>query len=265
MSKAARIKVARRQAPPPIGKHQLLAPRSIWLGTAGVAAVIAIVVTVLLVTRPTPQAPPAATPSAADLNAPAALVRAAARVGFQPNVEPGVDRIEGKPAGAAQPSSSPSLLHVGTKAPTFTLKTPEGGTVRLDDLRERAVLLEFFATWCPHCAAEASHLQRLYRSLPKTDVAFVSINADGEDAASVYAYHRYFGLGFPALLDPSSRPGSFTSPGAPGPTSQAYGVESFPTFYVLDRSGRITWRSDGEQPDALLRGELERAASATGA
>jgi peroxiredoxin len=265
MSKAARIKAARRQAPPPIGKNQPLAPRSTWLATAGVAAAIAIVVTVLLVTRPTPQAPPAATPSAADLNAPAALVRAAARVGFQPNVEPGVGQIENKPAGAAQAASSQDLLPVGTKAPTFTLKTPEGGTVGLGDLRGKAVLIEFFATWCPHCAAEAPHLERLYRSLLQRDVAFVSINGDGEDAASVYAYHRYFGLGFPTLLDPSSRPGSFTSPGAGGPTSQAYGVDSFPTFYVLDRSGRITWRSDGEQPDALLRGQLERASAANGA
>ena len=265
MSKAARIKAARRQAPPPIGKNQPLAPRSIWLATAGGAAVIAIVVTVLLVIRPTPQAPRPGTPSAADLNAPAALVRAAARVGFQPNVEPGVGQIENKPADAAQAPSSPDLLPVRTTAPTFTLKTPEGGTVGLGNLRGKAVLIEFFATWCPHCAAEAPHLERLYRSLPQRDVAFVSINGDGEDSASVYAYHRYFGLGFPALLDPSSRPGSFTSPGAGGATSQAYGVESFPTFYVLDRSGRITWRSDGEQPDALLRGQLERAAAANGA
>jgi thiol-disulfide isomerase/thioredoxin len=265
MSKAARIKAARRQTPPPIGKHQPLAARSIWLATAGVAAVIAIVVTVLLVTRPAPQAPPAATPSAADLNAPAALVQAAARVGFHPNVEPGVGTIENKPASGVQPSSGPSLLPVGTKAPAFSLTTPEGGAVSLDHLRGKAVLLEFFATWCPHCAAEAPHLQRLYRSLPKKDVAFVSVNADGEDAASVYAYHRYFGLTFPGLLDPGNQPGSFTSPGGAGPTTQAYGVESFPTFYVLDRKGRITWRSDGEQPDALLRSQLERAAAATGA
>jgi hypothetical protein len=29
---------------------------------------------------------------------------------------------------------------------------------------------------------------------------------------------------------------------------------------VIDRNGKITWRSDGEQPDALLRQELQRAA-----
>jgi hypothetical protein len=39
-----------------------------------------------------------------------------------------------------------------------------------------------------------------------------------------------------------------------------YQVGSYPTFYVVDPHGRITWRSDGEQPDAKLRLELQRAA-----
>ncbi len=42
--------------------------------------------------------------------------------------------------------------------------------------------------------------------------------------------------------------------------SRAYRLGYFPTFYVIDPTGRITWRSDGEQPDALLRRELRRAA-----
>jgi hypothetical protein len=85
------------------------------------------------------------------------------------------------------------------------------------------------------------------------------VNADGEDAASVFAYHRYFGLQFPALLDPSGRPGSFHDQGSPGPVSTAYRVQAYPTFFVLDPRGRLVWRGDGEQPDALLRQELARA------
>jgi hypothetical protein len=90
----------------------------------------------------------------------------------------------------------------------------------------------------------------------------VAVNADGEDRASVFALHRYFGLQYPALLDPGPQPGSFHQQGAAGPITNAYRVDFFPTFYVLDRAGRITWRSDGEQPDALLREELVRAAPA---
>jgi thiol-disulfide isomerase/thioredoxin len=235
----------------------------VWAGTAGVVGAIAIVVAVLLSTRSSTSVPPPATNAAAgDANAPAGLVAAADAVGFRPNVEPGVGEIEGLPASAAGPPSTTGLLPVGTAAPPFDLRTPTVDRVTLASLRGKAVLVEFFATWCPHCAAEAPHLERIYDSLPKRDYAFVSINADGETAPSVFAYHRYFGLSFPALLDPSSRPGDFSHPGAPGPVTQAYRVASFPTFYVLDRSGRIAWRSDGEQPDALLVQELRRAAGA---
>jgi hypothetical protein len=42
--------------------------------------------------------------------------------------------------------------------------------------------------------------------------------------------------------------------------TNAYHVRSFPTFYVIDPKGRVSWASDGEQPDALLRQELAKAA-----
>ncbi|HXY16610.1 MAG TPA: hypothetical protein VEH79_00365, partial [Gaiellaceae bacterium] len=77
---------------------------------------------------------------------------------------------------------------------------------------------------------------------------------------SIFAFHRYFGLHYPALVDPSSQPGSFHQRGAPGQVTTAYHVDSFPTFYVLDPKGRIRWGSDGEQPDALLHQQLQEAA-----
>jgi len=263
MGKAARLKRQRQAAKvPPVGKQGQLQQRRklVWSGTAVTLVVIGAVVGVILATRSTPAKPPPAAADAADRNAPQALIDAARKVGFSPNVEPGVGEIESRPASAAQPSST-DLLPVGTQAPGFSLKTPQGQTVSLAQLRGKAVLLEFFATWCPHCDAEAPHLHDLYASLPKGKVAFASINADGEDAASIYAYHSYFGLQFPALLDPSSSSGSFHNPGAAGPVTTRYQVQSFPTFYVLDPKGRVTWRSDGEQPDALLRQELLKAAA----
>lgn len=257
MGKASRIKAQRAKTPPPVGKQRTAVPqRLIWLATAGIVGVIAVVV-VVLVTRSSTKATPAA---GSDKNAPASLVAAANAVGFHPNVEAGVGKIESQPASAAGAPTNPNLLAVGTKAPGFTLKTPQGQSVSLSDFRGKAVLLEFFATWCPHCDAEAPHLKKLFASLPKAKYAWVGVNADGEDAASVYAYHRYFGLSSPSLLDPSAQPGSFTQPGAAGPVTTRYQVQAFPTFYVLDPQGKITWRSDGEQPDALLRQELVAAA-----
>jgi len=267
MGKASRTKQERRQAavkkpPPPVGKRKAGTRnlRAVWIGTGVLALVVAVVVGVLVATRSSPKVAGPAPLSASDKNAPASLVDAANQVGFHPTTEPGVGEVEGEPASASQPPSNPNLLAVGTTAPNFTLKTPQGQRVSLSQYRGKAVLLEFFATWCPHCNAEAPHLRTIGNSLPKRS-AILSVNADGEGAPSVFAFHRYYGLPYPALVDPSSQPGSFNSPGAAGPVSTKYQVEAFPTFYVIDPQGRITWRDDGEQPDTLLRQQLQQAAA----
>jgi len=266
MGKASRTKRERRDAPPPVAPKGQRAPvdaRMVALiATGALVVVVAIVVGVLLATRSSPSTPGPAKLTGADRNAPASLVSDADKVGFKPTTEPGVGELESRPASAAPRPQSQSLLAVGAQAPPFTLKTPQGKNVSLASLRGKAVLLELFATWCPHCNAEAPHLRTLASQLAGPKIAFLSINGDGETAPSVYAYHRYWGLPFPALLDPSSQPGSFSSPGGSGKVSLAYGLQNFPTFYVIDPKGRIAWRSDGEQPDAALRQQLQKAANA---
>jgi thiol-disulfide isomerase/thioredoxin len=261
MGQAPRGKRGRRGSPPPVGKaaRRPRSRRIAWLATAP-PLLIAAVVIVSLVTRGSAGAvpPPAKEIPAVDRHASPELVKAADAIGFHPSTAPGVGTIEEQPASAARPPSNPDLLPIGSQAPGFTLKTPTGETVSLADYRGNTVLIEFFATWCPHCAAEAPHLAKLAHAL--RNAAFISVNADGEDAASVFAYHRYFGLAFPALLDPSAQPGSFHREGAPGPVTHLYRVQSYPTLYVIGPGGRVTWRSDGEQPDALLRQALNQAA-----
>ena len=262
MGKASRIKAEKRKTPPPVGKQQGVSQRTILYVTIGVIAVIVAGAVAYSQLKSSPKAPPPAAASAADKGAPASLVKAAAAIGFTPRTEAGVGQIESQPASAAQAPSNPNLLPVGTTAPDFTLETPAGQTVSLASYRGKATLLEFFATWCPHCDAEAPNLKKTLAALPRSKYGWISVNADGETAPSVYAYHRYFGLKDPALLDPSSQPGSWTQQGAPGKVTTAYQVAAFPTFYVVDPNGKITWTSDGEQPNALILQQLKKAAGA---
>lgn len=180
------------------------------------------------------------------------LISAAKAVGFHPSLEANVGRVEGLPANAVPTGNDSYLLPLGSQAPNFRLKTPVGKAVDLSRLRSKAVLLEFFATWCPHCQAETPHLMQIAKKLPASKYAVISVNGDGETAASLYSYDTYFHVPYPTLLDPSNRPGSFHSRGAPGKVTLAYRVHRFPTFYVIAPGGRIAWRADKELPDALL-------------
>jgi peroxiredoxin len=246
-----KTRTRRRVATPP----QPVRTRNIWLAT-GVILLVVVVATSVLVARSqsgAPAPPPAKHLAAADQNAPPALIKAANAIGFHTSTEPGVGLVESQLADSVSQTSSPNLLKPGTTAPAFTLKTPQGDTVSLSDFRGKAVLLELFATWCPHCQAEAPHLAKLAQALAPDGVAFVSVNGDSEDAASVFAFHRYFALPYPALLDQGKPSGSFTKVGASGPVSSAYRLRSFPTFYVITPDGKVAWAHEGEQPDALLR------------
>jgi thiol-disulfide isomerase/thioredoxin len=234
----------------------------LWLAVGIVGAlVVAVAVGGVLARSSSPPGRFVTIPKA-DRAAPRSLVVAAEKVGFHPLTTSGVGQVEDQPASTASPPLTGDLLPVGSRAPAFTARTPAGKVVRLADLKGKAVLLDFFATWCPHCAAESPHLQKLFASLDPKKVAFVAVDANGEDAASVFAYHVYYGLGFPAVLDPSAHAVTFPKHGHMGPISKSYKVAEYPTFYVLDPAGRIVWRSDGEQPDALLRNELQTAQAA---
>ena len=188
------------------------------------------------------------------------LAASAKAIHFHSTMNPSVGKIEEKQANEATPSENQYLLQVGSTAPEFVLNTPTGEEIRFSAYLGQTVLLEFFATWCPGCQAETKHLINLVNGLPSSSVAILAVNADGEDAGSVFAFDRYFGILYPTLLDPSSRPGNFNHRGGAGTVSTAYKIRRFPTFYIVDGKGTIVWRSVGEQPDALIESEL-RAAS----
>lgn len=243
--------------------------RAALLATVGVAAV-GIAAGILIATRSSPEpdrADPPRVQAAALTSEPAdpsvaALASAADALGFRQTNATNVGLVELLPADSKLLPASDSLLPIGRIAPDFTLQTTTGKTLKLSDFRGKTVLLEFFATWCPHCQAEAHHLLQLSSTLASRGVTFLSVNADSEDAPSLYAFERYFGITWPSLLDPGSPAGSFKQPGGAGPVTQAFGVALYPTFYIIDLHGRVAWRSDREQPDALLRQKLIDASGA---
>ncbi|HVG28664.1 MAG TPA: redoxin domain-containing protein [Pyrinomonadaceae bacterium] len=82
------------------------------------------------------------------------------------------------PATARPDDLSAKLLPVGQAAPQFTLPTPDGGTIALDDVRKgrKATLINFWYVNCPPCRREFPVFQSLYAKLKDRGFAVVAIN-----------------------------------------------------------------------------------------
>ena len=121
---------------------------------------------------------------------------------------------------------------VGHRAPDFTLPDAEGKPVQLSRvLKEKAVLLNFWATWCPPRREEMPSMERVYRDYKAKGLEILAVSLDtGSDAvvaAKVKAFMAELTLTFPALLDPTMV------------VVSAYRLRGLPTTYLIDRKGVI--------------------------
>ena len=136
---------------------------------------------------------------------------------------------------------------VGAVAPSFTLRRLEGtGQVSLASLRGKAVVLNFWASWCDPCKGEASVLERDWTRYRGRGVAFVGV--DYHDLASdARRFVSAHGLTFTMLQDGS------------GSVTGSYGISQVPETYVLDRQGKIVAHLAGPLTDRGFAGRFRRA------
>src|SRR2546423_6984555 len=111
-------------------------------------------------------------------------------------------------------------------APAFTLpRLRGGGKVSLASLRGKGVVLNFWASWCDPCKAEAPILEKAWRRYQSRGLVVVGIDANdvSSDARKVADKH---GLTYPLLHDP-------------GLTYSRYGLSGVPETFFVDRRGRL--------------------------
>lgn len=145
--------------------------------------------------------------------------------------------------------SKPSPL-VGREASDFTLELFSGGKLNLSDLRGKAVLLNFWASWCMPCRDEAPALEASWKRYKDKPAVFIGIDI-WDDKDSALAYIKQFGGGYVNGIDPK------------GNIAVDYGIGGVPETYFIDASGRIVDKYTGPLTERIIDQFLGKALSSS--
>lgn len=153
--------------------------------------------------------------------------------------------------GLFQSAQDPPSVLVGKPAPTFTLKDTAGQVHDLAAYRGQPVVINFWASWCQPCHAEATALVEAANKT-RGKVQFLGLlynDATGKDRDYVQRY----GVPYPTVLDPGSR------------TAIAYGIGQIPDTFIVDAQGNVVYHRLGSITDSPeIRAEFEAALKKVG-
>jgi cytochrome c biogenesis protein CcmG, thiol:disulfide interchange protein DsbE len=124
-----------------------------------------------------------------------------------------------------------------------------GGSASLASFRGRVVVLNFWASWCPGCEAEAPAVERMARRLARFHAVVLGVAYEDVSSDSL-RFVRTFHITFPNLTDGSGEFGR-----------SAYGTEQLPESFLIDPSGHIAAAARGEIEPAFVERALKLAKS----
>ena len=130
----------------------------------------------------------------------------------------------------------------GTMAAPFDLKSMDGTSVQLSQLKGKVVVLNFWATWCGPCKDEMPAFERLRQQLDPERFALLTITTDLQ-RDGIKHFLANLNVRLPVLFDEDQD------------VSQAYLVRALPTTVFIDRQGMLLGRAVGprewDAPDAV--------------
>jgi len=128
----------------------------------------------------------------------------------------------------------------------FKLKTLDGKVLDLNSLKGRPIVINFFASWCTECRAEARWFGKEYLAFRDAGVEFVGVAVqDTEEDARNYA--KEFGLAYPSGLDDT------------GAIARKYRLYGIPKTFIVGKDGRFSFIHTGELTEDELAMEIKKA------
>lgn len=127
----------------------------------------------------------------------------------------------------------------------FTLKDQYGNTHTLSDYKGKTVFLNFWATWCSPCKAEMPDIQKLYEEFQQEDVVILGVAAPNlgreKSEEGIKGFLEENGYTYPVVMDTGAE------------AFQAYGINSFPTTFMIDKDGNVFGYIPGQLSEETMR------------
>jgi thiol-disulfide isomerase/thioredoxin len=136
---------------------------------------------------------------------------------------------------------------VGQTAPEFELQSLEGRNVKLSEFRGKAVLLNFWATYCGPCKIEMPWFVELQKEYGPQGFQIVGVAMDDASTEDIAKFAKEMGVNYPILLGKESVGDSYG------------GVGVLPTTFFVDRGGKITAREFGLQSRSVFVDNIKKA------
>jgi peroxiredoxin len=148
----------------------------------------------------------------------------------------------------------PKVEHlIGGTAPDFELKAIDGSNVKLSSLRGKAVLLNFWATYCEPCKVEMPWFVELQKQYGPEGFQVIGVAMDDASTGEILAFAKKMGVNYPILLGQES-------------VGQSYGgIAVLPTTFFLDRNGKVLAREFGLQSRNVFVDHIKQALGSTAA
>jgi thiol-disulfide isomerase/thioredoxin len=149
--------------------------------------------------------------------------------------------------GSARPDPPPN-----PPAPAVALPTLDGRSVQLTEFAGKVVLLDFWATWCGPCRRALPGLKKLREGLRQEPFVLVGVGCDLQQD-KVKDFVRSNQMDWLQAWDDT------------GEVQKAFHIQSLPTYFVLDASGKIVFSAAGWSPEieSHIRTEVEKAVGAS--
>lgn len=144
-------------------------------------------------------------------------------------------------------AAAPVILSKSTPAPDFTLEKLDGGNLKLSDLRGKAVLLNFWATWCGPCKIETPWLVEMQREYGSQGLQVIGVAMDDSGKDEIAKFAKDMGVNYPVLL------------GKEAVGDEYGGVPALPESFFIGRDGKIVDRIIGLKGKADIDDAIQKA------